>query len=102
MASSLEKLEFHAMQFYPGSLTVQRYMLALAYLGRTDDAMVYARRMRASYPADYATQTWILMQACEKQGDGKLRALCTRLKSENLLVSAANSSVEKTLLPASQ
>jgi O-antigen ligase len=96
MASSLEKLEFHAMQFYPGSLTVQRYVLALAYLGRTDEAMVYARRMRASYPSDYATQTWILTQACEKQGDGKLATLCTRLKSENLLVSTVKPSVEKT------
>ncbi|MGM3410183.1 Wzy polymerase domain-containing protein [Ralstonia holmesii] len=95
MASSLEKLEFHAMQFYPGSLTVQRYVLALAYLGRADEAMVYARRMRASYPADYATQTWILKQACEKQGDGRLKTLCTRLKSENLLVSTMKPSAEK-------
>ncbi|WP_316663681.1 Wzy polymerase domain-containing protein [Ralstonia psammae] len=98
MASSLEKLEFHAMQFYPGSLTVQRYVLALAYLGRTDEAMVYARRMRASYPADYASQTWILTQACEKQGDGKLKTLCTRLKSEKLLVSALKPWIENALV----
>jgi len=63
--------------------------------------MVYARRMRGSYPADYATQTWIFAQACEKQGDGKLKTLCTRLRSENLLAPAAKLSVEKTP-PASQ
>ncbi len=100
MASSLQKLEFHAMQFYPGSLTVQRYVLALAYLGRTDEAMVYARRMRNSYPYGYAGQTWIFTQACEKQGNERLKTLCARLKSEELLVSPVKPSEDKSF-PAS-
>ena len=88
MASSLAKLELQAMQFYPGSATVQRYALALAYLGKTDEAMVQVRRMHHHYWINYAEQSWLFTQACDKHGEDKLKTFCTRLKSENLLVSA--------------
>lgn len=101
MASSLAKLELQAMQFYPGSATVQRYALALAYLGKTDEAMVHVRRMHNHYWTNYAEQSWLFTQACDKHGEDKLKPFCARLKSENLLVPAAKSSAEKSL-PASQ
>ncbi|MBT2179310.1 MAG: Wzy polymerase domain-containing protein [Pseudomonadota bacterium] len=95
MASSLAKLELQAMQFYPGSATVQRYALALAYLGKTDEAMVHVRRMRNHYWTNYAEQSWLFTQACDKHGEDKLKTFCTRLRAENLLVPAAKPSVEK-------
>jgi O-antigen ligase len=97
MASSLAKLEFQAMQFYPGSNTVQRYALALAYLGKTDEAMLYVRRLHDQYWADYAAQSWLLTRACAQQGeDGKLVTFCARLKSDNLLVPAEKPSVDQS------
>lgn len=88
IASSLAKLELHAMQFYPGSSTVQRYALALAYLGKTDEAIVQIRRMHNHYWINYAEQSWLLTEACGSKRKESLQAFCMRLKSENLLVIA--------------
>ena len=87
VAPTLAKLELQAAQFYPGSATVQRYALALAYLGRTDEAVQQLRRMSNNYweGNTYAEQSTLISQACAQKKE-VLRVFCTRLKAEHLLV----------------
>ncbi|QQK34268.1 Lipid A core - O-antigen ligase and related enzymes [Ralstonia pickettii] len=86
IAGSLAKLELQAVQFFPASSVVQRYALSLAYLGKTDDAVVQVRRLHNHYWMDYANQSTIIAQACGQKQD-VLKAFCSRLRSENLLAS---------------
>lgn len=87
VAPSLVKLEQQAVEFYPGPSTVQRYALALAYVGKTDEAVQQLRRMSNNYwiGKDYAEQSTLTMQACAQKREA-LKAFCTRLKTEGLLV----------------
>lgn len=78
-------LERQAVQFYPGSSTVQLYALALALLGKTDEAVVQVRRLYNQYWTYYGTQSQVLTASCAKKKDD-LKEFCSRLKAENLLV----------------
>ncbi|MDE2203778.1 MAG: O-antigen ligase C-terminal domain-containing protein, partial [Burkholderiaceae bacterium] len=86
-ASLLAKIERQAVQFYPGAESVQRYALALAYLGKTDEAVDQVRRLREEYwyVPGYAAQFKPLEEVCGKNS-GDLKAFCIRLRSEKLLV----------------
>ncbi|CAJ0795560.1 hypothetical protein LMG7141_03109 [Ralstonia condita] len=87
VAPTLVKLELQAAQFYPGSATVQRYALALAYLGKTDEAVRQLRRMSNNYweGNTYAEQSTLISQACAQRKE-VLKAFCARLRAEHLLV----------------
>lgn len=87
MASSLAKMELQAVQFYPGGASVQRYSLGLAYLGKTDEAVTQIRRLHDEYwsQADYVPQIGLITEICGQKKD-VLKAFCTRLKSEKLLI----------------
>ena len=89
-AASLAELEFQAAQLYPGWPTVQRYALALAYLGKTDKAVLQMRRLFDEYwiQPDYAPQIWLVKEHCDRKVDA-LNTFCARLKSEKLLVEGA-------------
>ncbi len=89
VAPTLVKLEQQAVQFYPGSSTVQRYALALAYVGKTDEAVQQLRRMSNNYweGSTYAEQSTLITQACSQKRD-VLKTFCARLKEEHLLVEA--------------
>ncbi|GCB03948.1 PglL family O-oligosaccharyltransferase [Ralstonia sp. SET104] len=87
MAPVMAALERQAVQFYPGPATVQRYALALAFQGKNEEAVIHIRRLHNHYWGDFAAQTSVLRQACQRNADG-LKTFCSRLKSENLLVSA--------------
>lgn len=100
MAGSLAKLELHAVQFYPGSTTVQRYALALAYLGKIDDAVLQVRRLHSQYWSEYAAQSWLLTQECGLDR-AVLKAFCSRLQDEKLLVKE-DKLPSKTSSPRSQ
>lgn len=89
-AESLATLELKAVQFYPGPSTIQRYALALAYLGKTEDAVVQVRRLHSHYWTDYANQSWLLTQACRQAHGDALESFCVRLKSDKLLAAAGN------------
>ncbi len=91
-AESLMPLERRAVQFYPGPNTVQRYALALAYLGKTEEAVVQVRRLRSQYWTDYANQSRLLTQACGQDHEEVLKTFCARLRSEKLLVTIDRSS----------
>ncbi len=91
-AASLVTLERQAVQFYPGPSTVQRYALALAYLGKTEEAVIQVRRLHSHYWTDYADQSWLLKQACGQKSGDALETFCVRLKSEKLLATADNPS----------
>ncbi|KHK49292.1 polymerase [Ralstonia sp. A12] len=96
MAASLEKLELQAVQFYPGPGTVGPYALALAYLGKTDDAVLQIRRLRDQYWTDYAVQSRPIAQTCKQKKNEALKVFCARLQSENLLVGDDASSGENS------
>ncbi|NWK43367.1 PglL family O-oligosaccharyltransferase [Ralstonia pickettii] len=89
VAPTLVKLEQQAVEFYPGPATVQRYALALAYVGKTDEAVQQLRRMSNNYWVgnDYAIQSTLVTQACAQKQEA-LKAFCGRLKAERLLVEA--------------
>lgn len=79
------ELERDAVQFYPGPATVQRYALALAFEGKENDAVVQVRRLRNHYWTDFAAQSSVLRQACQRHAED-LKGFCTQLKSEGLLM----------------
>lgn len=87
-AGSIVTLERQAVQFNPGPSTVQRYALALAYLGKTKEAVIQVRRLHSHYWTDYAGQSRLLEQACWQKNGDALETFCVRLKSEKLLAKA--------------
>jgi hypothetical protein len=99
-AAAAAKLELQAMQFNPGAATVLRYAVALAYLGKTDEAVHQVRRVYMLTWLDYDKQSWLITQLCHAKVDG-LKTFCERLRDENLLVEMPAAS-EKTSSPASQ
>lgn len=76
--------EHRAVQFYPGSGTVQRWALALAFQGKTDEAVLQVRRLHNEYWMDYANHSALLAQVCNRKLD-TLKMFCGHLRSENLL-----------------
>lgn len=98
MASSLAKMELQAVQFYPGGASVQRYALGLAYLGKTDEAVIQIRRLHDEYwsQADYAPQIGLITEICGQKKD-VLNAFCARLKSEKLLIGGGSETDEKSV-----
>ncbi|WP_439890209.1 Wzy polymerase domain-containing protein [Ralstonia sp. 25C] len=86
-APLLMKLERQAVQFYPASSTIQRYALALAFQGKNEEAVIQVRRLHNHYWTDFAAQSALLSQACQRNVGG-LKNFCSRLKSEKLLASA--------------
>ena len=87
MAPVMAAIEHQAVQFYPGSGTVQRWAIALAFQGKTDEAITHARRLHNQYWTDYASQSTLLTLVCTKKMEG-LETFCARLKAENLLAGA--------------
>ena len=86
-APMLVKLERQAVQFYPASSTIQRYALALAFEGRTEEAVIQVRRLHSHYWTDFAAQSFLLSQTCQSNF-GSLKTFCSRLKSEKLIANA--------------
>ena len=87
MAPVMAAIEHQAVQFYPGPGTVQRWAIALAFQGKTDEAITQVRRLQNQYWTDYADQSKLLTLVCTKKMEG-LETLCARLKAENLLAGA--------------
>lgn len=88
MARALAMMERQAVEFYPAAEPIQRYALALAYMNKTDDAVVQVRRLHNHYWDDYPMWSAVLTEACGKKNEA-LTAFCTRLRSEKLLVEAS-------------
>jgi len=86
-APAMAALERRAVQFYPGPADVQRYALALAFEGKNEEAVIQVRRLHSHYWVDFAAQTTVLRQACQRYAD-HLKTFCSRLKSEGLLADA--------------
>lgn len=84
-APIMAAVEHQAVQFYPGSGTVQRWAIALAFQGKTDEALTQVRRLHNQYWIDYAGDSKLLTLVCTKKLDG-LATFCARLKAENLVV----------------
>lgn len=84
MAPVMAAIERQAVQFYPGSGTVQRWAIALAFQGKTDEAITQVRRLHNQYWTDYADQSKLLTLVCTKKMEG-LETFCARLRAENLL-----------------
>jgi O-antigen ligase len=87
VAPIMAALEREAVHFYPGSGTVQRYALALALQGKTDEAVTQVRRLHHQYWNGYAQQSAELIRACSLHAR-VLEDFCARLQSENLLIVA--------------
>lgn len=85
VAPIMSALEREAVQFYPGPGTVQRYALALALQGKTDEAVTQVRRLHHQYWTDYARQSTDLSGACAKRAQ-VLETFCAKLESEHLLI----------------
>jgi len=77
-------IERQAVQFYPGPGTVQRYAVALAFQGKTDDAVTQMRRLRHQYWEGYAAQSTFVQSACAGKSE-ELAPFCSRLAAEGLL-----------------
>lgn len=84
MAPIMAAIEHQAVQFYPGSGTVQRWAIALAFQGKTDEAMIQVRRLHNQYWTNYASQSTLLTLVCTNRVEG-LDVFCARLKAEHLL-----------------
>jgi len=93
VAQIMTALEREAVHLYPGPATVQRYALALALQGKTDEAVTQVRRLHHQYWNDYAQQSTVLTGACAKHAQ-VLDAFCAQLRSEHLLA-VPNSSADK-------
>lgn len=93
VAPIMAALEREAVQFYPGAGTVQRYAIALALQGKTDEAVTQVRRLHHQYWLDYARQSGEVTRACAPRVS-ELEAFCGRLRSEQLL-GVTDSSVDK-------
>lgn len=89
VAPIMAALEREAVHFYPGSGTVQRYALALALQGKTQEAVMQVRRLQHQYWTDYARQSADLTGACDHHAQ-VLEAFCAQLQSEHLLVGEDN------------
>ncbi|CBJ39092.1 conserved membrane protein of unknown function [Ralstonia solanacearum CMR15] len=87
IAPVMAMIEHQVVQFYPGAGTVQRWAVALAYQGKTDEAILQVRRLHHQYWMDYANQSAFLTQVCNRKADA-LKTFCTRLRAENLLAGA--------------
>jgi len=83
-APIMAAVEHQAVQFYPSAGPVQRWAIALAFQGKTDEAITQVRRLHNQYWTDYADQSKLLTLVCTKKMEG-LGTFCTRLKAENLL-----------------
>ncbi|WP_080727912.1 PglL family O-oligosaccharyltransferase [Ralstonia solanacearum] len=86
-APIMAMLEHQAVQFYPGSSTVQRWALALAFQGKTDEAVLQVRRLHNQYWMDYAKHSALLTLVCGRKIDVP-ETFCSRLRSEHLLAGA--------------
>jgi O-antigen ligase len=86
-APVMTAVERQAVQFYPSSGPVQRYAVALAFQGKTDEALVQVRRLHKQYWMDYPNQSILLTNVCSKDEVG-LKAFCARLRLEGLLVAS--------------
>ena len=84
MAPVIAAIERQAVQFYPGPGTVQRYAVALAFQGKTDDAVTQMRRLRHQYWESYAAQSTFVQSRCSGKPEG-LALFCSRLVAEGLL-----------------
>ncbi|CBJ44095.1 PglL family O-oligosaccharyltransferase [Ralstonia solanacearum] len=84
-APIMAAVEHQAVQFYPGTGTVQRWAIALAFQGKTDEAITQVRRLHNQYWIDYAGDSKLLTHVCTKKVEG-LATFCARLKAENLVV----------------
>lgn len=84
-APIMAAVEHQAVQFYPGSGTVQRWAIALAFQGKTDEAITQVRRLHNQYWIDYAGDSKLLTHVCTRKLEG-LATFCARLKAENLVV----------------
>ena len=87
MAPVMAAIERQAVQFYPGAGTVQRWAVALAFQGKTDEAIIQVRRLHNQYWTDYADRSKLLTFVCAKNMEG-LEKFCARLEAEKLLVVA--------------
>lgn len=88
MARSLAALELQVIEFYPAPAAIQRYAVALAYLGKTDDAVLQVRRLHNQYWYEYEKQSAYLDGICDRSLPD-LKIFCDRLKVEKLLVEKA-------------
>ncbi|WP_199033070.1 Wzy polymerase domain-containing protein [Ralstonia sp. ASV6] len=84
VAPIMAAIEHQAVQFFPTAGPVQRWAIALAFQGKTDEAVTQVRRLHNQYWTDYADQSTLLTLVCKKKMDG-LNAFCDRLKAEGLL-----------------
>ncbi|PLC44062.1 polymerase [Ralstonia pickettii] len=87
MAPVMATLERQAAQFYPGPAPVQRWAIALAFQGKTDEAITQVRRLHNQYWTDYANESKLLTVVCTEKMEG-LETFCARLKAEHLLAGA--------------
>jgi len=85
LAPVLAAIEHQAVQFYPSTGPVQRWAVALAFQGKTDEAVLQVRRLHAQNVYDYAAASPLITHVCKEKMTGS-KEFCTRLKAENLLV----------------
>ncbi|MHA6914438.1 PglL family O-oligosaccharyltransferase [Ralstonia pseudosolanacearum] len=85
LAPIMAALEHQAVQFYPGSGAIQRWAIALAFQGKTDEAITQVRRLHNHYWMGYADESKLLTLVCTKKMEG-LDTFCARLKAEGLLI----------------
>ncbi len=85
LAPVMAALEHQAVQFYPGSGAIQRWAIALAFQGKTDEAITQVRRLHNQYWMGYADESKLLTLVCTKKMEG-LDTFCARLKAEGLLI----------------
>ncbi|MCT7295827.1 Wzy polymerase domain-containing protein [Ralstonia sp. CHL-2022] len=85
LAPVLAAIEHQAVQFYPSSGPVQRWAVALALQGKTDEAVLQVRRLRDEYSGEYAGASPLITHVCKVKMVG-LTEFCARLKTEHLLV----------------
>lgn len=91
MSRALVVMERGAVEFFPASGPIQRYALALAYLNKTEEAVIQVRRLRNLYWEDYPMWSAVLTESCGKRTEA-LAAFCGRLRSERLLVETSGES----------
>jgi O-antigen ligase len=85
LAPVLAAIERQAVQFYPSAGPVQRWAVALAFQGKTDEAVLQVRRLHDLNSEDYAAASPLITHVCKEKMVGS-KEFCARLKAENLLV----------------
>ena len=85
LAPVLAAVERQAVQFYPSAGPVQRWAIALAFQGKTDEAVLQVRRLYDLNSEDYAAASPLITHVCKEKMVGS-KEFCARLKAENLLV----------------